>query len=125
MLHKIDKGLPTIISHVKGVRIVLERDCLASILGILDNGNTDTENDDYQQGCNKWDKRRKEYIPPSEEARLWDRTVGSFRPIKKTTRSSIEASSSQLGEDDDEAKASDDEEDGDGAQTQALWMHSK
>ncbi|KAI5681227.1 hypothetical protein M9H77_02454 [Catharanthus roseus] len=42
ILHKMDKDLPTIISHVKGVRIVLERDRLASILGILDNGNTIT-----------------------------------------------------------------------------------
>ncbi|KAI5681711.1 hypothetical protein M9H77_02939 [Catharanthus roseus] len=42
MLHKMDKDLPTIISHIKGVRIVLERDRLASILGILENGNTVT-----------------------------------------------------------------------------------
>ncbi|KAI5681001.1 hypothetical protein M9H77_02228 [Catharanthus roseus] len=36
----MDKDLPAIISHVKVVRIVLERDHLSSILGISDNGNT-------------------------------------------------------------------------------------
>ncbi|KAI5673608.1 hypothetical protein M9H77_13972 [Catharanthus roseus] len=42
MLHKTDNDLPIIIFHVKGVRIFLERDRLASILMILDNGNTVT-----------------------------------------------------------------------------------
>lgn len=42
MPNKTDEDLPTIISHVKGVRIVLERERLVSILGILDNGNTVT-----------------------------------------------------------------------------------
>lgn len=40
MLHKTDKDLSTIISTVKGVRILLDRELLASILGIADAGNT-------------------------------------------------------------------------------------
>ncbi|KAI5676236.1 hypothetical protein M9H77_07186 [Catharanthus roseus] len=39
ILHKMDKDLPTIISHVKGVRIILEKGRLTSILGIPNNGN--------------------------------------------------------------------------------------
>ncbi|KAI5676930.1 hypothetical protein M9H77_07880 [Catharanthus roseus] len=39
MVHKMDKDLPTIISIVKGVRIILNRERLASILGIRDQGN--------------------------------------------------------------------------------------
>ncbi|KAI5681011.1 hypothetical protein M9H77_02238 [Catharanthus roseus] len=42
MLHKMDKDLPTIISQGKGVRIIVERDRVASILGIPDNRNTVT-----------------------------------------------------------------------------------
>ncbi|KAI5676629.1 hypothetical protein M9H77_07579 [Catharanthus roseus] len=91
----MDKDLPIIISHVKGVRIILERDHLAFILRILNNGNAVTENDDYQPGRNK----------------LQDCSAGSFRPIKKTTQHGIGASSSQPSEDDDEAESSYDEED--------------
>ncbi|KAI5677231.1 hypothetical protein M9H77_08181 [Catharanthus roseus] len=40
MTQKTDKDLQTIISIVKVVRIVLDRECLAFILGILDNENT-------------------------------------------------------------------------------------
>lgn len=39
IFHKIDKDLSTIISTVKGVRMVLDKSCLASILGIRDDGN--------------------------------------------------------------------------------------
>ncbi|KAI5676295.1 hypothetical protein M9H77_07245 [Catharanthus roseus] len=104
MLHKSDKDLPTIISHGKGVRIILERDRLASILGILDNGNTITI------GTKR--RRKEEGVdPPSEEDRLRDRSTSGFRPIEKTTRSSIGASSSQPCKDNE-----DDEEDETGAQ---------
>ncbi|KAI5662716.1 hypothetical protein M9H77_22039 [Catharanthus roseus] len=116
MIHKTDKDLSTIISHVKGARIVLERNHLASILGISDNGNI--ENEDYQPGYNnyRWDEKKKEWIPPSEKGRLRDCSAGGFQPIKKTTRSGIELLSLQLGKDDYEAEASDDEEDEAGAQ---------
>lgn len=40
MFHKTDKDLSTIISIVKGVRIILDRERLASILGIMDEGST-------------------------------------------------------------------------------------
>lgn len=39
MLHKIDNDLPTIISTVKVVRIILDRARLATFLGIRDEGN--------------------------------------------------------------------------------------
>ncbi|KAI5664094.1 hypothetical protein M9H77_23417 [Catharanthus roseus] len=91
MLHKMDKDLPTIIYHVKGVRIVLERDCLASIHGIPDNGNIVT-NDDYESSCNK----------------LRDRSADGFLPIKKITRSGIGVSSLHPVEGDDEVEASND-----------------
>ncbi|KAI5650300.1 hypothetical protein M9H77_36305 [Catharanthus roseus] len=42
MTHKTNKDLQTIISTVKGVRIILDRERLTSILRILDNGNTVT-----------------------------------------------------------------------------------
>ncbi|KAI5675964.1 hypothetical protein M9H77_06914 [Catharanthus roseus] len=44
MTHKTNKDLRTIISTVKGVRIILNREHLASILGILDDGNSVTVN---------------------------------------------------------------------------------
>ncbi|KAI5653305.1 hypothetical protein M9H77_30492 [Catharanthus roseus] len=53
---------------------------------------------------------------PAKEDRLQDCSAGGFLPVKKITRSGIGASSSQLVEDDDEAKASDDEEDKVGTQ---------
>ncbi|KAI5662941.1 hypothetical protein M9H77_22264 [Catharanthus roseus] len=42
MTRKTNKDLQTIISTVKGVRIILDGKCLASILGIPDNGNSVT-----------------------------------------------------------------------------------
>ncbi|KAI5653416.1 hypothetical protein M9H77_30603 [Catharanthus roseus] len=42
MTHKTNKDLQTIISIVKGVRIILDRECLAPILWIPDNGNSFT-----------------------------------------------------------------------------------
>ncbi|KAI5667600.1 hypothetical protein M9H77_17453 [Catharanthus roseus] len=40
MTHKMDKDLQIIISTIKGVRIILDKEHPASILGILDKGNT-------------------------------------------------------------------------------------
>ncbi|KAI5676319.1 hypothetical protein M9H77_07269 [Catharanthus roseus] len=42
MTHKTDKDLQTIISTIKGVRIILDRECLAPFLGIPNTGNSVT-----------------------------------------------------------------------------------
>ncbi|KAI5671333.1 hypothetical protein M9H77_11697 [Catharanthus roseus] len=120
MLHKTDKDLPTIIHYVKGVRIVLERDRQASILGIPDNGNTIIVDSNrrgnfpsllpraltyffghtlVQKGADLVKSKKKQWISSSEEDR------SSFlQPV----------------EDDDEAEASDDEEDEAGVQNTIL-----
>ncbi|KAI5664043.1 hypothetical protein M9H77_23366 [Catharanthus roseus] len=142
MLHKMDKDLPTIISHAKGVRIVLERDCLVSIIGIPNNGNTTTvdlnkrskDKDpdwNFDAGCSRFNIQHWAldhcriiyggdflYLLPRALAYLFVHTLvqkgGGFS--ERTTPSSIRVSSSQPVEDDDEAEALDDEEDEAGAQ---------
>ncbi|KAI5675861.1 hypothetical protein M9H77_06811 [Catharanthus roseus] len=108
----MNKDLQTIISTIKGVRTILDRACLAIILRIPDNGifafygvnfagerrlSTGphqviqfTKFNNYQ--CDEENQVR---INPSEEDKLWGRFAGDFRPIKKTTKIDIGASSSQ------------------------------
>ncbi|KAI5664452.1 hypothetical protein M9H77_23775 [Catharanthus roseus] len=97
MLHKMDKDLPTIISHVKGVRIVLGRD--------LTDGT----------------RRKRSGFPPPKK--IGCGTALLVDPIKKTTRSGIGASSSQPGENDDEAQTM--RKTRPMPKTRFPWMHSK
>ncbi|KAI5667933.1 hypothetical protein M9H77_17786 [Catharanthus roseus] len=91
------KDLPTIISHVKRVRIILERDRPASILGILDNGKTVIVDSN---------RRRTTII---NRATIND-SLHEVQQLRKLLDLALEVSSSQLVEDDDEVKASYDED---------------
>ncbi|KAI5675900.1 hypothetical protein M9H77_06850 [Catharanthus roseus] len=130
IFHNGDKDLSTIISTVKEVRIVSYRERLASIMGITDAGNTITVDSNektidqdpdwnYEITCDhieiqtrrgeqraqtghSWEEASKVWVPPAEEDRLKKRNYVSFCSIKKTTRTSIEASSSQPDNDESE-----------------------
>ncbi|KAI5671431.1 hypothetical protein M9H77_11795 [Catharanthus roseus] len=132
MLHKRDKELPTIISHVQGVRIVLERDRLVSILGIPNNRNTITMDSNrrgnfpslypraltyffghtlVRKGADLVKSENEDYQSGHNNYRK-DKRRKEWIPSCKEDR----VSSSRPCEDDDETKSSDDEEDEDGAQ---------
>ncbi|KAI5681035.1 hypothetical protein M9H77_02262 [Catharanthus roseus] len=129
MTHKTNKDLQTIISTVKGVKIIRDKECLAYILGIPENENTvtidfnrksiDEDLDwNFDATCSHleiWPRAINRRRIIYGEDRMPGHNPTGFCSIKKTTQTGLGASSSQPVEDDDEAdesyNPSDDEED--------------